>query len=182
MTFPRSFWLAVGLLGACTAGTRPDAPAVTTGSGASAHSSSPGSSASPALGAAPLVDAAPLLDARAAVDAGTVDAPSAPPSGCPTSLAAATGTCTPPSLSCRYPQGACLCALPVHCGGDAPPEGFDAQPARWSCRTDGCPSSAPLDGTACPRAGKRCDYTCACVQIAECTKSGWKSTHGPCKP
>ena len=108
----------------------------------------------------------------------------AAPKGCPASLEAARGmTCAANAAPCSYAEGACKCAGPQWCGGMAPPEEFYQRPPSWQCQMGaGCPVDAPGDGSACKPEGKKCDYTCSCVEVSECTKGVWKTRRGPCKP
>ena len=103
------------------------------------------------------------------------------PKSCPATFAKATGRCSA-STTCTYPEGECWCGPGSWCAGVAPPP----RPNVWTCtpkvRPDGCPGASPRQGGACAKEGQRCDYTCACVEIATCTKGQWVTHDGPCKP
>ncbi len=124
------------------------------------------------------------MRADASVDAGDRST-SQPPTGCPASFAAATGSCTR-GASCAYREGTCSCTRAAWCGGAAPSGEFLNQPPVWQCipmvKADGCPGSMPAAGGRCKREGQRCDYTCSCVAAAVCTDGAWKLERGPCKP
>ncbi|MDB4961562.1 MAG: hypothetical protein JWP01_1561 [Myxococcales bacterium] len=100
---------------------------------------------------------------------------------CPATYASASGFCKEP-LACSYPEGACSCGYPAHCGGMAPDE--PKFPPSFQCtpkvRADGCPGTQPTG--ACKVEGKRCDYTCQCTAYSTCTKGRWVATEGSCKP
>ena len=104
---------------------------------------------------------------------------------CPATFAAAKGACTEP-IDCSYPEGTCRCAKAAWCNGMPPGPDWAARGPTWECRPavgpDGCPGVEPAQGTACSAEGKRCDFTCACMEAAVCTHGVWTIEHGACKP
>jgi len=151
-------------------------------SSSSPRTEGPGSGTSVAAGSGSAMATDAGSAAATGSDAGSGSAVATVPTGCPATFADARGACTA-GTACTYREGACSCEGPRWCGGMAPPAAFYQQPASWRCKQGGdCPITAPVDGSACRPEGKKCDYTCSCMQVSECTKGVWTTRRGPCKP
>jgi hypothetical protein len=112
---------------------------------------------------------------------------------CPTTFAAASGSCAA-SVHCDYPEGQCNCAYQVVCHGGArmpPPRSPPSPPPLvWKCaptpptvRPDGCPGVRPGE-TTCAVERQRCDYAEVCFtgSTAICTNGRWLLTPWPPPP
>jgi hypothetical protein len=86
------------------------------------------------------------------------------------------GACTHIGATCYFYAGTCLC-VPFADSGDG---------SRWACQplTEGCPSPAPTQGSACPDPGLLCEYG-ACIgdgKSFECGDSVWEGQAIACSP
>jgi hypothetical protein len=100
---------------------------------------------------------------------------------CPAAFTASPpGHCTI-GVQCGYDEGNCVCA--GYCGGAAPPPDTDF--SHWRCtpkRTDGCPDTVPMAGSACATPGKTCQYDDCCAAMVTCTGGKWSDPQLSCPP
>lgn len=95
---------------------------------------------------------------------------------------------------CTYPEGRCSCDVPPQCGGAIRPPPPEGKRFPTACtpnvpppfRADGCPWSAPANGSKCAVTGKACSYgECSwSAAHATCVAGAWKITQysGPPPP
>jgi hypothetical protein len=106
------------------------------------------------------------------------EAPAEPASspGCPTTYAAAKGTCGG-SLDCHYPDGDCVCSREMPCSGTRlPPSELANLKDIWTCtpkvRADGCPGQL-VQGAACTTPDKECVYAPCGGSAFTCKEGKW---------